>query len=53
MQNEKDLKVVVTRVPPSLAIQLEKVAQQEMLPVSAFVRRLILKAMQSESRVAA
>jgi hypothetical protein len=48
------LKIVSTRVPSSLALEIEKAAAQELLTVSSFVRRLLLLAIKAgQNRAAA
>ena len=48
-------KTIVTRVPPALADEIEKRAQKELMPVAAYVRRLLLLATTNDGgpRVAA
>ena len=41
---DKRHKTIITRVPPSLAEEIEKRAQRELMPVAAYVRRLLLLA---------
>jgi hypothetical protein len=50
---ETTSKIVATRVPSALVIELEKAADRELLSVSAYVRRLILQAVNADRRVAA
>jgi hypothetical protein len=49
MQDNKRQKTLITRVPPSLAEEIEKRAQRELMPVAAYVRRLLLKATSNEA----
>ena len=35
-------KIIVTRVPPALADEIERRAKSELMPVAAYVRRLLL-----------
>ena len=37
-------KLIVTRVPESLAILIERQAREELMPTAAYVRRLLLHA---------
>jgi hypothetical protein len=49
MQKEQEQqKTIVTRVPPTLATEVEKAAAKELLSVSSFVRRLLLIAVSAE-----
>jgi hypothetical protein len=51
--NEPKSKRVVCDLPAPLAVQLERVAEQEMMPVAVYLRRLIAHALKAEARVAA
>jgi hypothetical protein len=46
-------KIIACRVPTTLAAELEKAAEKELLSVSCYVRRLILNAVSADRRVAA
>jgi hypothetical protein len=49
---EKHPRIIATRVPPALALELEKAAERELLSVFSYVRRLILLAVNGDRRAA-
>jgi len=48
MRYAESTKTVATKVPPALALEIEKAAAQELLSVSSYVRRVLLQAVKAQ-----